>query len=202
MDKTEARKKLGLPQNKFIFVYYGSLTKEKGAYDLIHAAKLLRNDIRKDVLIALFAVWKGSKEHAKIKNLLHSIKLPHLKLVEKYVDIPTLLAAADAVVLPAQTGHGATIPPISVVEALASGKPIIATDILGTRGLIGETNVILTSPKDPGELVQVIEKVHSERENYFEGSKKSGKRLEDFKLEKSVALHLSIYKRLISLVVR
>jgi glycosyltransferase involved in cell wall biosynthesis len=68
-------------------------------------------------------------------------------------DIPELLAACDLFVLPSLfEGH-----PISVIEAGAARKPIIATAIGGTSEAIlnGETG-LLVPPADPGALAAAI----------------------------------------------
>lgn len=189
-----ARKKLQLPIDKFIFSYFGSLTKEKGVLDLIEAAKLVKREVQRKILIILFAVWKGSGQHQEIKEDIESLNFPYLKLVEKYVDIPTLLAASDAVILPQQTGHGATIPQISVIETLASGRPLITTSILGVKELVKGGNSLLVHPNDPLAIAHAIETVFRQRESFntFENRRV----LTIFEIEKAVLLHLKVYEAL------
>lgn len=195
ISKADAREELQLPVGKFIFSYFGSLTKEKGVLDLIGAARLLRTGTRNKILIVLFAIWKGSGQHKKIKERIQSLKLSHLKLIEKYVDIPTLLAASDAVVLPQQTGHGTTIPPISIIETLASGGPLITTSILGVTELAKGGNCILTRPKDPSSIGHAIETIALQRGN--SNIMDSQRILSAFEIKKAVSLHLRVYKALL-----
>jgi glycosyltransferase involved in cell wall biosynthesis len=68
-------------------------------------------------------------------------------------DIPSLLAACDLAVLPSRY-EGL---PISLIEAMAAGRPVVATNIGGTRELVrdGETGV-LVPPDDPAALAAAI----------------------------------------------
>lgn len=71
-------------------------------------------------------------------------------------DIPDLLAACDVFVLPSLY-EGL---PLSILEALAAGKPIIATRIGGTDEVVidGETG-LLVPPADPATLATAIRSV-------------------------------------------
>lgn len=188
-----AREKLQLPTNKFILSYFGSLTKEKGILDLIEAVKLIKREIQGKILITLFAVWKGSGQHQKIKEEIESMNFSCLKLVEKYVDIPTLLAASDAVILPQKTGFGATIPPISVLETLAAGKPLIATNIIGVKELINTQNSIIIQPNNSSDLKVAIEKIY--RENPLDS--KNISLINQYSITRSTKLNLEVYKKVI-----
>lgn len=193
-----ARKKLQLPTGKFIFSYFGSLTKEKGVLDLVEAARLIRKDMRQKILIVLFAIWKGSGQHKKIREKIQSLKLPHLKLIEKYINIPTLLAASDVIILPQQTGHGTTIPPISILETLAAGKSIIATNIIGVKELINNKNGILVPPNNSNSLRKAIEKIH--RRGIQENN--NALLIKQYDIKRSIKLHFEVYKKLYNMIER
>lgn len=71
-------------------------------------------------------------------------------------DMGALLRACDLVVLPSlQEGL-----PLALIEAMAAGRAVVATDIGGTRELVlgGETG-ILVRPEDPEALARAIEDV-------------------------------------------
>lgn len=191
ISKPSARKKLGLPGDKFIITYFGSLTKEKGIEDLINAAVLIPLKKRKNILIVLWAIWKGSNEHKKYKNLIKSLKLPHIQVEEKYVDIPKVLWASDLIVLPQQTGHGATIPQISIIETLAAKKPLISTEIIGNRDLFINPKTSLIPPKDKLKLFKRI------MESTIKKIKDQNLRVDikEYELEKVAESYLRIYRQ-------
>ena len=74
-------------------------------------------------------------------------------------DIPKLLATCDLFVLPSLY-EGL---PISVLEAMAAGKPIVATDIGGTKeAIINQETGLLVSPGNAQELAGAIKRMLSD----------------------------------------
>lgn len=189
ISKSSARDVLGLPKQKLIFSYFGPLTPEKGALDILEGAKKLKKPLQKDILLVLFThPSRRFKQHKMARGQIESHRLPFLKVLEKHVDIPTLLAASDCVILPQQTGHGTTIPPVSIIETLVSAKPIITTGTLGVEELVGKKEGTVIPPKSPRLLTQAIEKFCYKKKKYQ-------KNMENFDIKKSLILHLSIYKQ-------
>lgn len=160
IDKREAIKKLGLPKDLTIVTYLGALSEEKGVLDLLRASKLIAPNIGDRIFIALFSYYlKDFKNYKKMADILSAHAPKNFQLFESRVDSAIVFAASDYVVFPQRTGHGTTIPPITVLEALASGKPIIATSILGTRELINDKCGILIPPAEPRTLSHQLEAI-------------------------------------------
>jgi len=67
-------------------------------------------------------------------------------------DVPALLALADVVVLPSRWEARALI----LQEAMRSGKPIVATSVGGTPGLVGADTALLVPPDDPAGLADAV----------------------------------------------
>jgi glycosyltransferase involved in cell wall biosynthesis len=189
--KKKAGRLKNLPQDKFILTYYGTLTREKGVTDLLEAYMSLNQSLRSRVVLLLAVIWRGSPDHQKIKKMIFSLRQKNIKLWEKYFEIPTLLASSDAVVLPQRTGHGTTIPPISLIEALASGKPIIATNIIGSREVIKSGAGYLVSPDNHRDLSRAIKKVCTS----CSGSREKPA-LSRFKLSRVVDQYFKLYSKL------
>lgn len=194
-EKSAARKKLSLPQNKFILTYYGTLTKEKGVIDIVNAYLGLEQRIKDDILVLLSVIWRGSPEHQEIKDYILSLKQKNIKLLERYVDIPSLIRSSDAVILPQQTGNGTTIPPISVIETLAAGKMLIATDIIGNREIVGPDRGLLVPPKNPVRLAQAIRAVYKKRGSLRKSVKENNKTITRFQLNMVAKQYLRLYSQ-------
>ena len=71
-------------------------------------------------------------------------------------DVPALLAAADVFVLSSRS-EGA---PFSILEAMAAGLPVVASNVGGVGELVvdGETG-LLVPPADPGRLAEALRRV-------------------------------------------
>ncbi|HWM85906.1 MAG TPA: glycosyltransferase family 4 protein [Kofleriaceae bacterium] len=131
-ERAAARAELGLAPDRRVLLYVGHLKESKGVLDLARAFGALAA-VRSDV--ELVVVGEGDARAGMTG--------PGLRLVgaRPHEEVPRWMAAADIVVLP--SWHEGT--PNVVIEALACGRRVIATDVGGVPDLI-------TSPL-LGELV-------------------------------------------------
>jgi hypothetical protein len=70
-------------------------------------------------------------------------------------DARALMGAADVVVLPSRW-EGL---PLSALEALASGTPLVATDVRGLRELVTDEENALLVPEEPAALAAALRRV-------------------------------------------
>jgi glycosyltransferase involved in cell wall biosynthesis len=133
-------KELPFTKNKKIILSAGRLSEQKGFIHLIKTGKIAK-EYNNDWIFLI--AGKG-----RLKNyLLQEIKKYELenyvKIIGFYEDIFPLLKAADVFVL-SSLFEGM---PNVVMEAMSIGKPVIATDVNGTRELMvdGETGFIVPS---------------------------------------------------------
>jgi len=148
----KAREKLGLPQNKKILLSVGNLVDAKGHIYLIGAMSLVLRK-RKDVLLVI--VGSGS-----LKELLQSMVKKYgledyvmLAGGKRHEEIPIWMNASDIFILPSlQEGFPTVIP-----EAMACGKPIVATKVGGVPEAITSDDLgILVPSKDSESLSWAI----------------------------------------------
>jgi len=148
----KAREKLGLPQNKKILLSVGNLVDVKGHAYLTDAMFLVSRK-RKDVLLII--VGSGP-----LKELLQSMVKKYgledsvmLTGGKKHEEIPIWMNASNIFILPSlQEGFPTVVP-----EAMACGKPIIATNVGGIPEAITSNDLgILVNPKDPKALASAI----------------------------------------------
>jgi len=85
----------------------------------------------------------------------------HIKFLGVRKDIADLLSASDIFVL-SSDWEGL---PLTVIEAMAAGKPVVATAVGGVPELIkNNVNGFLVQPKDPDSLAQALIKMAGDRE--------------------------------------
>jgi glycosyltransferase involved in cell wall biosynthesis len=152
ISQLKSRSLLNLPFQKKIILTVGTLTEMKGHIYLIDAMKLI-SKIRDDVMLVI--VGSGP-----LKNLLLT-KVKKLGLNGKvfmvgekpHNEIPLWLNASDLFVL-SSINEGL---PSSILEAVACGKPVVATRVGGISDVISSSDVgVLVEPKDTYALAQAI----------------------------------------------
>lgn len=122
------------PRFKIALLYTGRLEKEKRADVAIYALKAAR-DARHDA--GLTIVGQG-REEERLRTLVRSLGMERfVEFVGWRDDITPFLSQADALLVPSvYEGYG-----LVVVEALAAGVPVIATDV----GIAREAGAIVTN---------------------------------------------------------
>ena len=125
--RSEARKRLGIHESAALLLFVGDLTREKGALDLVEAISVLR---RRG--IAVEAAFAGAGElQPAIEGRAAELQLRILGRVSQ-ADLGEWHRASDLLVLPSHS-EGA---PVSVMEALASGLPVVATRVGGLPEIV------------------------------------------------------------------
>lgn len=120
-DITAVRESLGLRQNDYFILAVGDLIKRKNHQSIIRALSILENRFK------LYICGTGV-EHDSLVELIDSLGLKdRVCFLGFRNDVAQLMASADVLVFPSI--HEGL--PVSVMEAMASGLPVIATNIRG-----------------------------------------------------------------------
>ena len=154
------REKLGVPNDGKLIFYLGNLLKAKGLDVLIEALKNIVAETPK----VCFA-YALQKQHSSFEPRRHEFR-DALKEIPLYTPacelgpvprIQKLMAAADVFVSPLRTTNGLADYPISIMEAMALGKPVVSTPVGGVKEIIiHETHGLLAIPGDPEDLAAQI----------------------------------------------
>ena len=162
LEKTgaELRRSFGLPLDKKIAMYAGHFYGWKGTDDLLLAARILKQ--RNDLIFVLLGGTEKDIENykkriarEKISNVLLGGHQPH-ELMLRY------FRCADILLLPnsAQSKVSTTYTsPIKMFEYMASGRPIIASDLPSLREILNESNCLFFRPDDANDLAKKIKRL-------------------------------------------
>jgi glycosyltransferase involved in cell wall biosynthesis len=187
----EVRAELGLGE-AFMILSTGRLAEQKGLEYLIRAAALLRDDLPAATIV-LAGDGPLRKQLSKLVSDLGLVDT--VSFVGLRSDVGDLLAATDLVVLPS-LWEGLSI---SLLEAMAAGKPVVTTTIGSNREVTndGET-AVLVPPKDPESLAAVIRSLASDGERLEElGRRGKAAQLERYTLQRMLDSYLDEYDRLL-----
>lgn len=151
-DQTECRRALGLPLDRMILLTVGNLVEVKGHRYLVEAMAGVVKE-RQDVLCVI--VGSGPLK-GKLERQIKSLGLEeYVRLVggRPHEEIPLWMNACDVFVLPSlRESFG-----IVQVEAMACGKPVVATRNGGSEDLvISENYGYLVNPTDAKSLGDAI----------------------------------------------
>jgi glycosyltransferase involved in cell wall biosynthesis len=193
----EANYALLLPEHAWLAVFTGRLDAVKGLADLVAAWQLVarqRGEAR------LWLVGEGP-EHTRLVQQIEALGLTgRVVLAASFNPLDDVLQAADCFVLPSYE-EGLSL---ALLEAMAAGLPIVASDIPGNRVAI-RPNVdgLLVPPRDPTALAAAVDRVMTQpawAETLGQAARQRVQ--EDFSLERMVQQHLELFDRVCSAPLR
>ena len=127
--REETRRYLGIPPDRFAVGWVGRMTPVKRTDDVLEGFKRLRE---RGVSATLCLVGDGP-DRPMLERRAHELGIMRDTLFLGYQeDVAPLYAAFDALVLPS-SNEGT---PVSVIEALAAGTPVVATRVGGVPDVV------------------------------------------------------------------
>lgn len=141
-------------------LYVGNLSKTKGLHILLEALKIIKNDFPN---IKLSLGLDMPLNEFESRDLEIKEKLIALDLTENVIplgiikNLPEVMARSDMLVAPFINTYGPVDYPLSILEAMASGLPVVATNVGGIPEIVkhGE-NGLLIEPNNPIDLANTI----------------------------------------------
>jgi glycosyltransferase involved in cell wall biosynthesis len=152
LSTVEARRTNVLPPDTPIVLYTGHLYGWKGASTLLQAARELPS-------VHFLLVGGIDPELSAFKKEYETVSNVELRPFEQHEKIAGYLAAGTILALPtsAQGRWGSRYTsPLKLFEYMASGKPIVASDLPSLREVLSEKNAFLVKPDDPRALAEGI----------------------------------------------
>jgi glycosyltransferase involved in cell wall biosynthesis len=178
--RAETRTDLGLQAEDKMVINVGRLVPEKAQRLLIDAAAIVRK-YRSDV--RFFIAGEGPLRDS-LTRLIQKHGLEDVFcLLGNRSDIAALLNAADLFVLYSET-EGM---PVSLMEAMSVGLPVIASELEGVAEIVNRPNVGTLIPFGDSSLLanQIIDRLAQTQQSEKQGRNGQKRILEDFSLDRS-----------------
>jgi glycosyltransferase involved in cell wall biosynthesis len=148
--RDETRRVLGIPPERFVVGWIGRMTGVKRTDDVLLVVRALRE---RGVDAMLCMVGDGPDRN-DVEQRAHELGIMRHTLFLGYqTDVAPYYAAFDAMILP--SGNEGT--PVSAIEALAAGRPVVATRVGGVPDVVrdGEDGYLV----DPGAIDDMAERL-------------------------------------------
>lgn len=147
-ERRVARETLGLRQDDEIVLYVGRLVPEKGLRELLHATRRLAKE-RPQARVVM--VGDGPMQAELAAAMAAEPGLPlQLAGAQAPTEVARWMVAADLVTLPSYSeGH-----PNVLVEALACGRPVVATPVGGIPEVVDAASGLLVPARDADALAE------------------------------------------------
>lgn len=191
-DKKEVREQLELPLDGKVVLFAGGLISVKGLeYLLMAVPRVLEKEKR-----ALFILVGTGSLEARLKQMARELGVSEqVRFVGErpHEELPLWISAAEAIVLPS-LDEGL---PVLLMEALASGVPVIATRVGGTPEVVKEgRNGFLVEPRNPEALAEKLSLLLSDEKLYRELAANC-RMPEGCDMESNIRQTVEIYRRVL-----
>lgn len=184
--------KLGLQNYKRIILYVGTISELHGSMNLIKAIEIINNKINEVVLVIVGSGWSQTQVRAYIKkkqlnNVILVEPVPHNE-IHKYYGIADILVIPHAKCLQTELD-----PPTKLFEYLASGKPIVSSDLKAIADIVGK-NAVLVEPDSPQSLAEGILKILNNAEFGEKMGRVGKKMIYNYSWKESARKQYNIYR--------
>ena len=155
LTKEEARARLGFSHLEKIVLYTGHLYAWKGVDTLARAAALLPD-------ITFVFLGGTQSDQQKFRAAYGATKNIRILPPVRHAIVPTYLYAADVLALPNTATESLSslyTSPLKLFEYMASGRPIVASDLPSLREVLTEDSAFFAVADDAADFARAIESV-------------------------------------------
>lgn len=191
--RSTLRAELGLPLDAPLIGHISRLAPVKSVKTFVQAAALMQQAHPN----ITFLVIGDGESRARLQALANELKLGNkLRFLGVRSDIPSLNLALDVVALTSlQEGT-----PISVIESLAAGRPVVANDVGGVSRLVQhEKTGLLIPPNDPTAVARALTRVLEQPALAAQWGENGRARMrQEFNVERMLDDHRTLYREVAS----
>ena len=188
LPRADARAALGLPADARVVGWVGRLSREKGPDVALRAlAALARRGDHSTLLAIVGEGREAEKLGAQAQEAGLTIRLRWVGLRPRAAEV---LRAFDAFLLSSRT-EGT---PITLLEAMAAGVPIVATRVGGVPDVVSSEEALLVASEDADAMATALETIAQDPEAARRRARRARERLgAQFAVEPWVAAYERIY---------
>lgn len=193
VDISDEKAGLGIPDSAKVIGAVGRLVEQKGHKYLIEAFKIIEDQFSN---VRLMIVGDGPLEYT-LKEQVKDLGLEgKVIFAGQREDIPYLLAAMDIFVLPSIT-EGL---PLVLLEAMAAGKPVIASRISGIPEVIEDgVDGVLVEPANADVLASAIKNLLSDSSRSVRMAALANNKVNDkYTAKNMLKRYQALYERILS----
>jgi glycosyltransferase involved in cell wall biosynthesis len=191
----QLRESWGIKEQDLVICFVGRLIREKGIVELQEAFRRLSASHSNLWLLLVGGVCESERDHFFDKE--GGLGADSRMIATGFrKDTPELLCMSDLFVLPS---HREGMP-LSILEAMSMGKPVVATNIRGCREeVIDGYNGYLVEPRNAEALAESLAKLIEDTENRACFAKRSRVLAEErFHIDDVLVQQLLIYQEILS----
>jgi glycosyltransferase involved in cell wall biosynthesis len=149
-EASDVRRRHGIPHDAFVVGWFGRMTAVKRTDDLLAAF----TDLRERGIDALLLLVGDGDDRSRLEQHAHDRGVARSCLFLGYQeDVAPWYAICDVVVL-TSASEGT---PVTIIEALAAGRPVVATNVGGVSDVVDEGETGFLVP--PGDTSAVAERL-------------------------------------------
>ena len=202
LPKQQKREELGIPMEMKMILYCGNWAVWKGVDVLIDAMPEL---VKEYPDIKLVTAWGEAYDWYDERKVMISKKIKELGLDKNAIelgivkDIQLLMAACDVFVAPFRNTDGVADQPVSILEAMACGKPVIATNVGGIPEIVKhKVNGLLIEPNNVHVLKNALLYILENKDEAKEMGNNAAKYVaENYSMEVAVEKMEMVYEEVI-----
>ncbi|WP_231888770.1 glycosyltransferase family 4 protein [Rossellomorea marisflavi] len=186
--KRELRSKYGFNSNQFLLLYVAELSHRKNHEILIRAVSDLKDKIPN---MKLLLAGKGNCEY-ELKKLTEQLEVDeYIEFLGYRNDINNLMLLSDVAVSSSkQEGL-----PVNIMEAMASGLPLVVSNCRGNRDLvINNKNGYLVKDNNTEGFVKAINEIFNSKELRNEFGFRNRTLIQQYSLDKILESMIHLYK--------
>jgi glycosyltransferase involved in cell wall biosynthesis len=189
-DRAEARQLFGAAPDEFVVGTVGVLSRQKGIIHFLQCAKVVARALPR----ARFVVIGDGPLRVSLEEDAKNLGLgDRVRFMGYRGDVPRMLAGCD-VYVQSSLWEGL---PLALLEALASGKPIVATAVGGTTEVVEDgLNGLIVKPGDAPALADAI--LRTERDDSFRARASAAnlqKFRDHFRVDAMISAHANTFLR-------